>query len=43
MSALPCLTPYFIHNVREALPLLRDAARCEQAEGFSAQGGASHR
>lgn len=37
MAALPHLEPYFIHNVREALPLLKDAALREQAEGFIAQ------
>jgi uncharacterized protein len=37
MAALPELEPYFIHNVREALPLLRDAALREQAEAFISQ------
>ena len=37
MAALPQLEPYFIHNMREALPLLRDDALREQAQGFIAQ------
>jgi predicted metal-dependent hydrolase len=37
MAALPYLEPYFIHNVREALPLIADAQLKDQAEGFIAQ------
>ena len=37
MAALPELEPYFIHNVREALPHVADPALREQVEWFVAQ------
>jgi predicted metal-dependent hydrolase len=37
MAALPYLEPYFIHNLREALPLLHDAALQRAAKSFIQQ------
>jgi predicted metal-dependent hydrolase len=37
MAALPQLEPYFMHNVREALELLRDPALVREAECFIQQ------
>ena len=37
MAALPYLEPYFIHNLREALPLLHDVALQQDVRGFIQQ------
>src|SRR5262245_16592684 len=37
MAALPYLEPYFIHNLREALPLLQDPQLQLAAQGFIQQ------